>query len=306
MEIPKIASLPNKLIASVVVAFLAMFVIIYLVFRQTNENALYTVEREKARMIVQTVAPLLTVDLYLGLHEKTDEILHQLGTNPDVVSVRLETEDNTAGFRENHPENNRSVEYFTVRHDLYHPVTAERFATLFVTYSSAHISQLSHRYNIIFVSVLGSLALLSIVFAFYLRQSFLPLQAIAAAARRFKPGEPLALPFSSKHDEIGLITEALNEMSTRITDYTRRQENIAQLLEKEVGKKTAQLRHQLYTDRLTGLPNRAKLMADINDGHAGTLILINIDDFKQINNFYGHVAGDHVLLKLGQAGESKD
>jgi len=70
-------------------------------------------------------------------------------------------------------------------------------------------------------------------------------------------------------------------------------------LRKRCRKKTSQLRHLLYTDSLTGLPNRTRLTVDIKGAKQGTLVLVNIDDFKQINDFYGHTAGDHVLIELG-------
>ncbi|WVM93854.1 diguanylate cyclase [Halopseudomonas pachastrellae] len=44
----------------------------------------------------------------------------------------------------------------------------------------------------------------------------------------------------------------------------------------------------LYTDSLTGLPNRERLLADLKKSHTASLILLNIDSFKEINDFYGH------------------
>ncbi|PKM31569.1 MAG: sensor domain-containing phosphodiesterase [Gammaproteobacteria bacterium HGW-Gammaproteobacteria-11] len=61
-----------------------------------------------------------------------------------------------------------------------------------------------------------------------------------------------------------------------------------------------QLRN-LYTDPLTGLPNREKLLVDLRQTRAASLILLNIDDFKQINDFYGHECGDQVICILAGA-----
>lgn len=57
----------------------------------------------------------------------------------------------------------------------------------------------------------------------------------------------------------------------------------------------------LYTDPLTGLPNRERLLVDLRKTHAAALILMNIDDFKEINDFYGHKCGDHVINSLAEA-----
>ncbi len=58
------------------------------------------------------------------------------------------------------------------------------------------------------------------------------------------------------------------------------------------------LSHQLHTDNLTTLPNRNALIRDINRQRFYALILLNIDNFKEINDFYGHAIGDETLLAL--------
>ncbi len=69
------------------------------------------------------------------------------------------------------------------------------------------------------------------------------------------------------------------------------------------------LRRQADTDQLTGLLNRNGFLAAATREHAIaqrsgnplTLALLDLDDFKQINDRRGHVAGDRVLTDLGAA-----
>ena len=58
------------------------------------------------------------------------------------------------------------------------------------------------------------------------------------------------------------------------------------------------LEYQLHTDHLTSLPNRNALIRDIDSKHFYALILLNIDNLKEINDFYGHTIGDAILLEL--------
>ena len=70
------------------------------------------------------------------------------------------------------------------------------------------------------------------------------------------------------------------------------------------------------TDPLTGLGNhrhfherlQRELALAEQDGRSLTLCLVDIDDFKQINDRYGHPVGDRVLAqvatRLRQGGES--
>ncbi|MDD5717307.1 MAG: EAL domain-containing protein [Sulfuricurvum sp.] len=62
-----------------------------------------------------------------------------------------------------------------------------------------------------------------------------------------------------------------------------------------------QLVHQLHTDNLTSCPNRNALIRDIQNSRFYALILLNIDNFKEINDFYSHSIGDEILLALTQS-----
>lgn len=55
-----------------------------------------------------------------------------------------------------------------------------------------------------------------------------------------------------------------------------------------------------FTDVLTGLPNVYQLREDLTDDTDLTLIILNIDNFKTINDFYGYVAGDYLLEQLAK------
>lgn len=70
-----------------------------------------------------------------------------------------------------------------------------------------------------------------------------------------------------------------------------------------------QLRHQARTDVLTGLDNRAVLEEHLTRSVAiasrsrvpsGSVLFIDLDGFKQVNDRYGHAAGDRVLQIIGR------
>ncbi|AYH42079.1 diguanylate cyclase [Azoarcus sp. DN11] len=61
-----------------------------------------------------------------------------------------------------------------------------------------------------------------------------------------------------------------------------------------------------YTDRLTGAWNRRHLedaallemSRAVRHGHAASLLVLDVDHFKEINDQFGHTAGDYVLIEL--------
>lgn len=72
----------------------------------------------------------------------------------------------------------------------------------------------------------------------------------------------------------------------------------------EVNDRDRQIKEMIYLDKLTGLETRYALNEEldqlISQGHPFALYMLNIDNFKNINEAFGHIAGDRVLYKIGQ------
>ena len=65
-----------------------------------------------------------------------------------------------------------------------------------------------------------------------------------------------------------------------------------------------QVRAAAYLDALTGLPNRRYAQGQLEDllaaGRSFSLVMLDIDHFKQVNDTYGHQAGDMVLRETAR------
>ena len=89
-------------------------------------------------------------------------------------------------------------------------------------------------------------------------------------------------------------------------EYQQRLENYNQSLSQEVAEKTQILQHIYQSDALTGLFNRAKLVLDLNEYQVQNhekntiLIMLNIDNFKEVNDVFGFELGDLILIDIAQ------
>lgn len=84
------------------------------------------------------------------------------------------------------------------------------------------------------------------------------------------------------------------------------EELLAQITElsKELDHAHSNLLHQFYTDPLTSLSNLYQLRQNLESSLNFTLIVVNIDNFKLLNDFYGFMVGDFILESFAKTLQS--
>lgn len=88
---------------------------------------------------------------------------------------------------------------------------------------------------------------------------------------------------------------AIATENNRIENYLAVFTDLSDLRESQ--EKTMKL---AYYDQLTGLPNRQKIVSDMEKRSPTACVIYNIDDFKEINDFFGIETGDIILNQIGQ------
>lgn len=112
----------------------------------------------------------------------------------------------------------------------------------------------------------------------------------------FAPAEQLNF---DRDDEIGRLSRRFAAMAHAVAEQTRS-------LEARVVERTVELEQLVYRDPATGVANRRGFVAAFQTMQAERgsesvgLMLIDVDRFKQINDRFGHVAGDTVVAEIAQ------
>jgi methyl-accepting chemotaxis protein len=96
-------------------------------------------------------------------------------------------------------------------------------------------------------------------------------------------------------DEFGKLSKAFNKMAGKIADSRQ-----------EIFSQTEEIKRLAYYDHLTGLPNRNAFLGKLeqelarakrNNEKIGVLY-IDLDDFKMVNDSFGHEMGDFLLEEV--------
>jgi diguanylate cyclase (GGDEF)-like protein len=120
------------------------------------------------------------------------------------------------------------------------------------------------------------------------RQFMIPLKALTNGVLRVSGGDLDVTVDILRNDELGIVARMFNEMVGRLKENQAKLEQLA------------------TTDSLTGLANRKQIMAEVvlNFEHYRryatefSILMIDIDFFKNVNDAHGHLAGDAVLIQL--------
>lgn len=132
------------------------------------------------------------------------------------------------------------------------------------------------------------------------------LDVLITGIRKVRQGVLEGSVSAKYNDEFQIIAEELSDMKAQLNDTMVSRD----ALQREVDEQTHQLQQQheelkrvANTDGLTGLLNRRAFESQVslvmaraeNSGNQAALLFIDLNDFKAVNDTYGHEAGDMLL-----------
>jgi len=135
------------------------------------------------------------------------------------------------------------------------------------------------------------------------------LYALADAASLVESGKPGAtIPLVTHNRDVHQLSAALSSMTQRLMAAHEAMEDQVRLRTLELETANRALDLQARTDALTGLLNRRGFDSKMEfalalarrSGRPLSLVSVDVDHFKRVNDSFGHDAGDEVLRRLAQ------
>lgn len=106
-----------------------------------------------------------------------------------------------------------------------------------------------------------------------------------------------ALPFMLLYRNI--LSRKVADLSEKMDIQNEKLYETTNLLEDKVEEKTKELIDEGFQDPLTHLPNRHRLVFDMDRYAYHALIIIHLQNFKELNRFFGNQIGNSLLQQFG-------
>lgn len=182
------------------------------------------------------------------------------------------------------------------------------FLVLFADYKKSIEPYNAQTYKLISLFLLSGLIMIPIVIYF---SSIIvkPIYKLAIQSRKIQNREyEKIVQIDSPILEVSMLSNAFNDMSKSIYEYQTSLEDKVNQRTKELSLKNEELLKISITDKLTNIYNRVKLDNSLQDelnralryNKIFSIILIDIDFFKKVNDNFGHQIGDDVLKEIAQ------
>lgn len=143
-----------------------------------------------------------------------------------------------------------------------------------------------------------------------------PVEQLARAVRSIERGDrAVAYPIEDHIPEVKLLNSAIQSMTASVLAQERKLQELNASLERLVEQRTAalklanaELERLASSDPLTGVHNRRRFDEKLRELHLGvrrhqrdfSLLVVDADHFKKINDTWGHQVGDDVLRHLAR------
>ena len=272
-------------------------------------------QREQGKALDEfalSYANLLAIAVWDIEPETIRRLLKTIAERPDVALVRLKTH---TGQAFEHSRSTSAPTGLPRSVPIPYPTAAKgSIGTLEIIPDNAHLSELSREHAI--QAFLSHLALLALMFGLLhlilQRELQYPLERIAHFVRLLTPdelGTPIDLdrPNHRGRDELDLVCDGFRTLQATISHHI-------DTLDTQVAERTRQLEEALaevralsLTDTLTGCYNRRyleewlppEIVRAARYDRPMSVVFMDVDHFKPINDEHGHATGDAVLSTVG-------
>ncbi len=270
-------------------------------------------QESKNQLLLDTISPILSLNISLGLDDSNKDFLEQIiKTNSDLAFLQLLDKDKNTLYQ--FVIESKEIKKAPSKHhaqELRDSITSENIGQITVLFSDAELLELKKQNRITTLKIIAIVIILLAIFVAFIRREFKDLKLLSEKVLKYDPklNNCFLVP-SKRTDEIGIVHNAIISMISKINLYTKTLDDMNLSLDTKVRERTKELEaankklELLSTiDPLTQVSNRRHFETyfkemwklAIRKSTSISIIMCDIDYFKNVNDKYGHQVGDEVL-----------
>ena len=276
-------------------------------------------KKSKNKLLIDTITPIVSLNLSLGLKDAYIDYLEKIVVqNRDLEYIKLTDVENNVLYMylKNHQvklvKKVKGFNYCTK--DVLDEITEDKLGSIKLQFSNKDYENMLKRNRDITINISVVTFILLIIFILYVKRVFKHLKRLTKDVLQYDPKKNnFPLNRVDGNDEISMVHNAITSMVEKINSYTNMLDKLNLSLEEKVKDRTRKLENSnnelkllASTDPLTKLFNRryftktSEHILDITKRNNTDLsiIMLDIDDFKSVNDTYGHKVGDDVIVAV--------
>ena len=307
-----------KIILSVIFFTLFMTALDRYQFSSNITTQFVNSEKSKNQLLIDTMLPILSLNISLGLDDANRDYLNQIiKNNQDIKWMQVRNKENQILFE--YPDKMQTKKAVSdcmkiSTGTVIDNITNQTIGHIYIKFSNNEYEQLlTKNRDTTLHSLIITFVLLGI-FLFFLKREFVHLRKLTKSVLAYDPKlNNFDLQKSDRSDEVSVIHNAIVDMVEKIASYTTLLDEMNLSLEEKIQERTKELQKaneklekMSMTDPLTKIANRRQFedyahniweLASRTNTKV-SFVMCDIDYFKKVNDTYGHIVGDEVLKNI--------